>query len=156
MIPLEVTLNGVRSVHVLEERTLLVDFLREKVGLRGTRVSCDQGACGACTVLVDGKPVTACMTFAFAVEGTDIQTVEGLANADGELNALQSSFVSFGVAQCGFCTSGMLMLAQGYELNANPKANLVEWMSANICRCSGYLAMHRALQSLNRDVDGEK
>jgi carbon-monoxide dehydrogenase small subunit len=156
MISLEVTVNGVRSLHVLEERTLLVDFLRETVALRGTHVSCDQGACGACTVLVDGKPVTACMTFAFAVEGADIRTVEGLASVGGELNSLQSSFVSLGVAQCGFCTSGMLMLARGYELNADPNADLVEWMSANICRCSGYLAMHRALQSQNRDADGEK
>jgi aerobic-type carbon monoxide dehydrogenase small subunit (CoxS/CutS family) len=155
MISLEVTVNGVRSLHVLEERTLLVDFLRETVGLRGTRVSCDQGACGACTVLVDGKPVTACMTFAFAVEGSDIRTIEGLAGVGGELNPLQCSFVSLGVAQCGFCTPGMLMLARGYELNADPDADLVEWMSANICRCSGYLAMHRALRSV-RDAVGEE
>jgi carbon-monoxide dehydrogenase small subunit len=156
MISVAFTLNGLPSRFDVEEHALLVDLLRDTAGLRGTRVSCDQGACGACTVLVDGKPITACMTFAFVADGADVRTIEGLAGADGSLNPLQAAFDTFAVPQCGFCTSGMLMLAEAYELNEKHKPDLVEWMSANICRCSGYLSMQRALQSLTASSAGEK
>jgi aerobic-type carbon monoxide dehydrogenase small subunit (CoxS/CutS family) len=156
MITLAIMLNGAPERYEIEERALLVDFLRETASLKGTRVACDQGACGACTVLVDGRPVTACMTFAFTVDGAAIQTIEGLEGADGGLDPLQKAFDNFGVSQCGFCTSGMLMLAKAYGSLAAAETSLVDWMGANICRCSGYRGMIRALESLAPESAGEE
>jgi carbon-monoxide dehydrogenase small subunit len=156
MTMISLSVNDEKHVRDIAEHLLLVDFLREDLNLRGTRVSCDQGACGACTVLVDGAVCTACMTFVFAVDGCDIRTVESLAGADGSLNALQEAFNCFGVPQCGFCTSGMLMLAEGLRRHTEQEFDATEWMSANICRCSGYLGIVRALASLPKGSDYEK
>jgi aerobic carbon-monoxide dehydrogenase small subunit len=144
-ITLSLTVNGRAQVLDVPANTLLVDLLREFLQLRGTKLACDQGACGACTVLVDGVPTTSCLTFAFAVDGRSIITVEGVA-VDGLLDRVQRAFHECGVPQCGFCTPGMVMLGKALlDRDPHPEAALVErWLNANICRCSGYQVFRRA------------
>jgi carbon-monoxide dehydrogenase small subunit len=137
---IELTVNGVRHDLVIEPRRTLVDVLRHDLGLTGTHVGCEHGICGACTVLVDGAPTRACLLFAVQCEHSDIRTVESLADADGSLNDMQQCFVEHHGLQCGFCTPGMLMLAEGYladEPDAT-KEDIREVVAANLCRCTGY------------------
>lgn len=117
----------------------LLDLLREDLGLTGTKEGCGEGECGACTVLVDGGPRLSCLTLAVQVEGKDVITVEGLAQG-GELHPLQETFVEMAGVQCGFCTPGFLMAAYALLLhNPNPTREEVrEWLSGNLCRCTGY------------------
>lgn len=142
------TLNGVRrELHVRPEE-MLIDVLRDRLGLTGTKLSCDVGACGACTVLVDGRPSASCSTFAWQADGADVRTVEGLAAADGALDPVQRAFVENSAFQCGFCTPGMIMLARAL-LDRNPdpdRATVKAWMGANICRCTGYEMIVEAVQ----------
>ncbi|MDO9435528.1 (2Fe-2S)-binding protein [Hydrogenophaga sp.] len=123
----------------VEPRRNLADTLREDCGLTGTHVGCEHGVCGACTVLVDGEPVRACLMFAVQAQGKKIRTVEGMA-CGGCPHPLQKAFVEQHALQCGFCTPGFLMLAQGV-LEKNPNvsdAEIVDAMSSNLCRCTGY------------------
>ena len=117
--------------------------LRERLGLTGTKVSCDVQACGACTVLIDGLPHSACTVLTYEARGRDVQTVEGLAPERDELDRLQAAFIAENGFQCGFCTPGMLMAARAWQtVDADPEADgedLVEYMSGNLCRCTGYL-----------------
>lgn len=132
---------------------LLVDVLRDKLGLTGTKRSCDSGQCGACTVLIDGKPVRSCLTKAVQVQDKKIMTIEGLAK-DGRLDPLQKSFVEHGAVQCGYCTPGMIMSAKGF-LKKNPKPTTDEIkkaLSSNICRCTGYVKIIEAIEAV---VSGE-
>jgi aerobic carbon-monoxide dehydrogenase small subunit len=133
------TVNGEsRTVHV-EPRRTLADALREDCGLTGTHLGCEHGVCGACTVLVDDRPVRSCLMFAVQAEGARLRTVEGLAQA-GELHPLQQAFWDHHGLQCGFCTPGFLMLAVAI-LEHDPnigEAELREALSANLCRCTGY------------------
>lgn len=117
----------------------LLDLLREDLGLTGTKEGCGEGECGACTVLVDGKPRLSCLTLAIQVEGKDVLTVEGLGQA-GRLHPLQEAFVEGASVQCGFCTPGFLMAAYALLLaNPNPtRPEVREWLSGNLCRCTGY------------------
>ncbi|QNG17490.1 (2Fe-2S)-binding protein [Rhodococcus triatomae] len=134
------TLNGDEQIRHIATNTVLLDLLRDDLGCRGVRRSCERGVCGACTVLVDDVPVASCSTFAFAVDGANVDTVEGLAGPDGSLSAPQQAFSECGGYQCGFCTSGMLMLATGL-LRQDPdpeRAKIREWISSNTCRCTGY------------------
>src|SRR5438874_880580 len=136
---ISVTLNGAQRRLDVEDRWTLAEALRDHTGLTGTKIGCDRGECGACTVLVDGKPDYSCSQLAVWMEGRSIQTVEGLAK-NGELSALQKSFVAHDAPQCGFCTSGQLMAATAL-LAANPHPSLDEAraaMAGNICRCSNY------------------
>jgi len=136
---ISVTLNGAQRRLEVEDRWTLAEALRDHAGLTGTKIGCDRGECGACTVLVDGKPIYSCSQLAVWMEGRSIQTVEGLAK-NGELSALQKSFVAHDAPQCGFCTSGQLMAATAL-LAANPHPSLEEAraaMTGNICRCSNY------------------
>ena len=144
---ISLTVNGQPHRLEIPPNLLLADLLRDRLGLTGTKVACDQGACGACTVLTNGVVTTSCLTFAFAVDGQDVITVEGAA-ANGLLERVQRSFHECGVPQCGFCTPGMVMLAKGL-LDRDPKADarqIDRWLSANICRCSGYQVFRRALE----------
>jgi aerobic-type carbon monoxide dehydrogenase small subunit (CoxS/CutS family) len=131
--------NGRQHELVLESRRTLADTLRQDLGLTGTHLGCEHGICGACTVLLDGEPVRACLVFGVQADGHDIRTVESLAHGD-ELNDLQQAFSRHHGLQCGFCTPGFLMLAEAY-LETEPEADpedVREVVSANLCRCTGY------------------
>ncbi|HTZ36698.1 MAG TPA: (2Fe-2S)-binding protein [Stellaceae bacterium] len=133
------TVNGDRRTIGVEPRRTLADALREDCGLTGTHLGCEHGVCGACTVLLDGEPVRACLMFAVQAEGRALRTVEGLADGD-RLHPLQQAFWDHHGLQCGFCTPGFLMLAVGV-LERDPdidEAGLREALAANLCRCTGY------------------
>ena len=132
-------INGEIYEDEIDVRRTLLELLREHFGLTGTKRGCNEGECGACTVLLDGKPVTACFVLAIEAEGKRIETVEGL-EKNGELHPLQKAFMEHGAFQCGFCTPGMLMAAKGL-LMENPKPSEEEIrksIAGNLCRCTGY------------------
>jgi carbon-monoxide dehydrogenase small subunit len=136
---ISLTVNGASQSHDVEPRLLLVHYLRDVVGLTGTNVGCDTSSCGACTIFVNGESVKSCTMLAVQAEGTDILTIEGLANGD-ELHPMQAAFRENHGLQCGFCTPGMVMAAVGL-LNENPKpteAEVREGLEGNLCRCTGY------------------
>ena len=138
-VEIRLRVNGVERVAALEPRVSLLDALREHLQLTGTKKGCDLGHCGACTVLVDGRRVNACLTLAVMNEGREITTVEGLAKGDG-LHPLQAAFIEHDAFQCGYCTSGQIMagaacIAEGH---AGSEAEIREWMSGNLCRCGAY------------------
>jgi aerobic-type carbon monoxide dehydrogenase small subunit (CoxS/CutS family) len=143
----ELTVNGERHELAIEPRRTLVDVLRHDLGLTGTHVGCEHGICGACTVLVDGAPVRGCLVFAVQVEGGDIRTVESLAAPDGSLSDLQRAFSAHHALQCGFCTPGFLMLAEGYlaERPEATKEEIREVVASNLCRCTGYQTIVEAI-----------
>ena len=135
-----VTVNGVARRARVIPRILLADVLREEWGLTGTHLGCEHGACGACTVLVDGEPARACLMFAVQADGSRVETVEGLVDGDGGLHPLQEAFRSRHALQCGFCTPGILMTLVAY-LRVHPapsEAEIREALSGNLCRCTGY------------------
>ena len=136
---IHVTVNGSAHRLEVEDRWTLVEMLRDHLGLTGTKIGCDRGECGACTVLMDGKPVYSCSNLAVWADGRAIQTVEGLSHGD-RLDPLQQAFIEHDAPQCGFCTSGQLMSAKAL-LNSNPHPTADEVkaaMTGNICRCSNY------------------
>ena len=142
------TLNGDSVTETVEPRTHLADFLRDQLGLTGTHIGCEHGVCGACTVLLDGQPVRSCLMFAVQVNGRAIRTVEGLAKGE-TLHPLQAAFMEHHGLQCGFCTPGFLMLAAG-ALEANPDMGddeLVHVLSSNLCRCTGYHNILKAVRA---------
>jgi len=147
-VTIRLTVNGETQRLVVEPRRLLADVLREDLGLTGTNLGCEHGACGSCTVLVDGQSVRSCLMFAVQANGHEVMTVEGLAR-NGELHPLQQAFWEKQGVQCGFCTPGFLMTA--YELlqrNPNPgKEEIRDALSGNICRCTGYQHIVEAVQS---------
>jgi aerobic-type carbon monoxide dehydrogenase small subunit (CoxS/CutS family) len=134
-------LNGAGHVAEVEPRTLLCDFIRD-AGLTGTKVGCEQGVCGACTVQLDGEPVLSCLTLAVQAEGCDVRTVEGL-----EYGRLQRSFQEHHALQCGFCTAGFLMTLDAYlaEHPQPTEAELAEALAGNLCRCTGYRPIIQAV-----------
>ncbi len=137
---ISVEINGTVQQAQVPARLSFVDWLREELRLTGTHVGCEHGICGACSILLDGDPVRSCLMFAVQAHGHKITTVEGLANADGTLSVLQDSFCEAHGLQCGYCTPGMLIAAQGL-LNtlANPtEAQIREAIGGNLCRCTGY------------------
>lgn len=147
-IRMTAAINGETRTVVVEPRTTLADALREECGLTGTNVGCEEGVCGACTVLVDGEPVRACTMFAVQAHGREVRTVEGLASPTGELGVLQQAFQTHHAVQCGCCTPGFLMLATG-AIERDPaleETDLAEVAEANLCRCSGYKGIARALR----------
>ena len=147
-LPVKMTINGQSYSHEVEPRLLLVHYIRETVGLTGTHVGCDTSQCGACTILMNGQAVKACTFFAVQVDGANIMTIEGLAK-DGELHPIQMGFWEKHGLQCGFCTPGMIMAAVDL-LRENPKpseSEIREGMSGNLCRCTGYQNIVRAVQA---------
>jgi carbon-monoxide dehydrogenase small subunit len=161
---IRVQINDTVYDRTVEARKLLVDFIRDEIGLTGTHIGCEHGVCGACTVLLNGEPVQSCLVFAAQADGAEIVTVEGLAR-NGTLHPLQESFSQAHGLQCGFCTPGMLMSAL-YLLKNNPDPSDQQIrlaISGNICRCTGYLnivkAVQLAAQALNQksiNCEGEK
>ncbi|ROS44053.1 (2Fe-2S)-binding protein [Amycolatopsis thermoflava] len=153
------TVNGSEHEAVVEPRKTLLDVLRHDLGLTGAHAGCEHGVCGACTVLVDGQPVRACLVFAVQAEDADVRTVESLGR-DGELSDLQQAFREHHGLQCGFCTPGFLMLAEGF-LAQQPDADrdeIREAVSANLCRCTGYQTIVDAIAATaarRRDTEKE-
>jgi carbon-monoxide dehydrogenase small subunit len=146
-VPITVTVNGTTYARTVEPRDLLVYFLREELGLTGTHVGCDTSQCGACTILLDDRPVKACTMFAVQADGRQLTTVEGLAS-DGTLTPLQEAFWNEHGLQCGFCTPGFLMTATAL-LRSNPsptEAQIRKALEGNLCRCTGYANIVRAVQ----------
>ncbi|CAH2406129.1 aldehyde dehydrogenase, Fe-S subunit [Mesorhizobium escarrei] len=141
-------INGKTHSLDLDIRSTLVDTLRERLGLTGTKKGCDRGECGACTVHIEGRRVLACMTLAAAAEGKEITTIEGLADGD-TLHPVQSAFIGHDAFQCGFCTSGQIMSAVACirEGHAGTEADIREFMSGNLCRCSAYPQIVAAVKS---------
>ncbi|GHE06204.1 carbon monoxide dehydrogenase [Defluviimonas sp. 20V17] len=147
MPKVSMTVNGKPVSGEVEGRTLLVQFLRETLGLTGTHVGCDTSQCGACTVHVGGKSVKSCTTFALDCDGAEVATIEGMANADGSLGTIQQAFQDHHGLQCGFCTPGMVMSAAAL-LKENPKpteAEVRHYLEGNICRCTGYHNIVKAI-----------
>ena len=155
-VAMAVTVNGKRFEEQIEARTLLVDFLRETLGLTGTHIGCDTSYCGACTVLLNGKAVKSCTVFAVQADGAEITTVEGLA-VNGELNPLQEAFADNHGLQCGYCTPGMVMAAASFlKENPNPtEAEVREALEGNLCRCTGYHNIVKAIQYAAEKMAGK-
>ena len=141
------TINGDVVAKHIDDRTLLVDFLREHLRLTGTHVGCDTSQCGACVVNVNGRSVKSCTALAAQLDGAEITTIEGLADTDGTLNPMQQAFRENHGLQCGFCTPGMVMSAMDLvSQNPDPTEQEVrEWLEGNICRCTGY---HNIVKSI--------
>ena len=152
-IPIEINVNGEEHHLVVEPRTTLLELLREQLFLTGAKEGCGEGICGSCTVLLDDRPVRACLTLAVEAAGHRITTVEGL--ADGEtLDPLQQAFIDHGAVQCGFCTPGMLMAARALLLE-DPRPDekkIARALSGNICRCTGYTKIVEAVAAAAQDA----
>lgn len=138
-IPVNFTVNGIRHEIDVEPHEILLDVVRNRLGLTGTKKSCDVQVCGTCTVLLDGRPVSSCTLLAIEARDREILTIEGLAQ-DGKLHPLQQAFIEYGGLQCGFCTPGMILTAKTLlEENANPtEEDIIQFMQGNLCRCTGY------------------
>ena len=147
-VQIGVTVNGEVQTGEVEPRLLLVHFIRETLGLTGTHIGCDTTHCGACTILLDGRPVKSCTVFAVQANGREVMTVEGL-EQDGELHPIQEGFTEEHGLQCGFCTPGMMMTGVAFlESNPNPSDDEVRRAtSGNLCRCTGYMNIVKAYQS---------
>jgi aerobic carbon-monoxide dehydrogenase small subunit len=145
---INVTINGRQYRGEAEPRKLLTDFLRDDLGLTGTHVGCEHGVCGACTVLLNGEPVRSCLMFAVQVNRAELQTIEGLAPNVTELHPLQEKFWELHGLQCGFCTPGILLTALALlrEVPHPTEEQIREWISGNLCRCTGYDNIIKSIQ----------
>jgi aerobic-type carbon monoxide dehydrogenase small subunit (CoxS/CutS family) len=153
-LPIHLTVNGHPREGHCEPRKLLVDFLREDLGLTGTHVGCEHGICGACTVLVDGEAARSCLMLAVQADGRALRTIEGLSPEDGDLHPLQRAFHEAHALQCGFCTPGFLMSMEAF-IREHPDAvadELREALSGNLCRCTGYLGIIEAVEHAAREM----
>lgn len=153
---IELTINGKKVEALVEPRTLLIHFLREQLSLTGAHIGCDTGHCGACTVDMDDMSVKSCMTFAVQANGANITTIEGVANADGTLSALQEGFRMMHGLQCGFCTPGMILRAHRL-LQENPaptEDEIRHGISGNLCRCTGYVNIVKSIQYAAAKING--
>jgi carbon-monoxide dehydrogenase small subunit len=152
-LSLSFTLNGRLQELEVEPHVLLLDVVRDRLGLTGVKRSCDVQVCGACTLLVDGRPVSACTTLAFEVRGRSVLTIEGLAEK-GKLHPLQQAFIDHGGFQCGFCTPGMILAAKAL-LDENPQPTepeLKHFMHGNICRCTGYKKIIESIMAAAKEM----
>ncbi len=149
---LSFTLNGDRMETEIKTHWTLLHLLRNHLGLTGTKEGCGKGECGACTVIVDGKAVNACLYPAMELEGKEVLTIEGLADAEGNLHRIQKAFVEHGAVQCGFCTPGMVMSAIALlDENARPSEEDIRMaIAGNFCRCTGYIQIIEAIKAASR------
>jgi len=157
-VEITVTINGTQHTHDVEPRTLLVQYIREHVGLTGTNIGCDTSSCGACSIHLNGEAVKSCTILAVQADGDDIRTIEGMASADGTLHPMQQAFMDNHGLQCGYCTPGMVMAAASL-VNDNP--NLTEedvrlGLEGNLCRCTGYHNIVRSVQYAGAKMRGEE
>jgi len=150
-MPLTLTVNGVRRSLTVDPWVTLLDLLREQLKLTGTKKGCDQGQCGACTILIDGKRLNSCLVLAVSKDGAEITTIEGLSQ-NRELHPLQAAFVERDAFQCGYCTPGQICSAVGLlaEGHAHSRAEIREQMSGNICRCGAYTNIADAIEDVLR------
>ena len=153
-----VTVNGEQISGSAEPRTLLTDFLRDELRLTGTHVGCEHGVCGACTVIIDGFATRSCLMFAVQADGSEIQTIEGLASAEGEMHPLQKLFAKHRALQCGFCTPGMLMTAIDLVQSSKKlsEEDIRIGMSAALCRCTGYEGIVNAVSEYAEQLRDEE
>jgi len=154
-VNIELSVNGARHRIDVEARHTLADALRERLGLTGTHLGCEQGVCGACTVLVDGEPVRACLMFAVQAQGSEVTTIEGLAAPDGTLHPVQQAFCDHHGLQCGYCTAGFVLTAV-HLLGQEPaptRTEIREALSGNICRCTGYVGIVDAVEAVARQAE---
>lgn len=144
---INLTLNGKKMALEVPSHRLLLDLLRDEIGLTGTKEGCGTGDCGACTVILNGKPVNSCLIFSGELEGADLVTIEGL-KIGPELHPVQQAFIQDGGVQCGYCTSGMLMMAKALlDENMSPTEEEIRFaLSGNLCRCTGYAKIVQAVQ----------
>jgi len=140
--------NGQQISREIPDNRLLVDFIRYDLGLTGTKEGCSVGACGACTVILDGQPISSCITLAVMTDGGEVTTIEGLAK-DDRLHPLQQAFLDYGGFQCGICTPGQIMAAKALlDNNAHPSEDEIKaWMMGNLCRCTGYYKIIESIQA---------
>jgi len=154
---MRLNVNGIIYEEEIDHRRTLLEVLRENLGLLGTHKGCDEGQCGACTVLIDGKAVNSCLVLAASVQGKKITTIEGLA-AGEKLHPIQEAFVETGAIQCGFCTPGMIMVTKAFlDKNSNPtKEEAKMAISGNLCRCTGYFqiidAIMKAAEKMRKEA----
>ena len=153
MRSLKLTVNGKPVVREVADNRLLVDFLREDLKLTGTKESCGVGVCGACTVLLDGNPISSCLALAVHADGGHVTTIEGVAEGD-RLHPLQEAFLAHGGFQCGICTPGQILAAKALlESNPHPtRAEIQYWMMGNLCRCTGY---YKIIESIAAAAEAE-
>ena len=155
---LQFNLNGRSTETEYEHQETLAEVLRERLNLTGTKLSCEVQVCGACTVLVDGLPVSACTMLAYEARGRNVVSIEGLAKPDGTLHPIQQAFIDEFAFQCGFCTPGMILAAKAL-LDENPKPSrdeIIHYMDGNICRCTGYVSIVRAIQKVAGTLEESK
>lgn len=143
----KIKINGQWYLEDVETGMTLLQFIRDEAGLTGTKAGCENGECGACTVLMDGRPVRSCIILAVEADGSEILTVEGLSQGD-KLHPLQQAFIETGAAQCGFCTPGMLIAGKALlDKNPNPtKRDVVEALGGHLCRCTGYKSISKSVE----------
>ncbi|WP_280305008.1 (2Fe-2S)-binding protein [Nocardia abscessus] len=156
-VDIEVRINGALRRDRVPPRLTLADYLREKCGLTGTHLGCEHGVCGACTIMLDGQAVRACLVFAVQADGAELTTVEGIAGPDGELSPVQEAFRAEHGLQCGFCTPGFIVSATAF-LRDNPdptETEIREGISGNLCRCTGYQGIVRAVRAAADSANAE-
>jgi carbon-monoxide dehydrogenase small subunit len=152
----ELFVNGDRYEVAIDPWRTLAEVLREEIGLIGTKIGCNQGDCGACTVILDGRTVSSCLTLAIEADRLDVTTIEGVAPTPEVLHPIQEAFVAKGAVQCGFCTAGMILSAkQLLDHNPTPSEDEIrKGLSGNLCRCTGYTKIVEAIDSAARSMDG--
>jgi carbon-monoxide dehydrogenase small subunit len=155
---IKISVNGDSYELRVAPNALLLNVLRDALHLTGTKYVCGIGECGACTVLIDGKPILSCLTLAATLNGAEVTTIEGLVGADGRLDPIQAAFLDHGAYQCGYCTPGLIMASKAL-LSDNPhptEADIQAYLRGNLCRCTGYSSIIRAVQGAAASVDSQE